>query len=259
MIYTIAMAQADDLDSFRSAARKLLAGHIDPADVAWTDGDAATLFPNTPPDRERIAFVPRAFVSLAEVVACHRDTARWSLLYQLLWRLAGGEQTLMQRVSDPLVHRLQHMAAAVRRDQHRMTAFVRFRVITDEHGAHSVAWYEPRHRSLRGASTFFIDRFANLRFSILTPDLTLHWDRQAATFGPGVSRRCMPSPDAMEDWWTRYYRATFNPARSNPRLMQSHMPKFFWRYLPEARSITKLLREAGPRTDRMIQSPPAPR
>ena len=32
----------------------------------------------------------------------------------------------MDQPADTLVHRLQRMAASVRRDQHRMTAFVRF-------------------------------------------------------------------------------------------------------------------------------------
>jgi uracil-DNA glycosylase len=254
MIYSIAIPQPDDLDAFRLAARRLLAAEIDPADVAWTDGNNGELFLDVPPEEEKIAFVPRAFVLLAEKVACHRDEARWPLLYQLLWRLTHGERTLMDQGADPLMHRLQQMASAVRRDQHRMTAFLRFRVVDDDEGACCVAWYEPQHHSLRGTSSFFINRFASLRFSILTPDLVLHWNRHAATFGPGLQRQDAPPPDAMEGWWKRYYRATFNPARYNPRLMRGHMPKRFWRNLPEAAAIPDLLNETGARTNRMIRS-----
>lgn len=254
MIYSIRMLQPDDLDAFRLAARRLLAAQIAPADVVWTDATGETLFPDVPSDQEKVALVPRCFVLLAEKVACHRDEARWPLLYQLLWRLTHGERTVMDQAADRLVQRLRHMASAVRRDQHRMTAFLRFRVVDDEDGSCCVAWYEPQHRSLRGTSLFFINRFASLRFSILTPDLALHWNRQTATFGPGLNRWDAPPPDAMEDWWRRYYRATFNPARSNPRLMQGHMPKRFWRNLPEAVAIPDLVSEAGARTDRMIRS-----
>src|SRR5690349_7134853 len=110
MIYRIAISQPDDLDAFRLAARRLLAAEIEPADVAWSDGNDGGLFPDVPPEEEKVAFVPRAFVLLAEKVACHRDEARWRLLYQLLWRLTHGERTLMDQVADPLMHRLQQMA-----------------------------------------------------------------------------------------------------------------------------------------------------
>ena len=252
MIYTIVLEDRGEIASFRCAARRLLAARIDPANVVWTDQTGTSLFPDAPPNAEAFASVPRAFVLLAEAVACHRDAERWSLLYRLLWRITAGERTLMAREADPLVHRLQRMAAAVRRDQHRMTAFVRFRVLEDDDGPCSVAWYEPAHNVLRRTSPFFIDRFASLRFSIITPDLTLHWDRRSARFEAGLGRASAPAADAMEDWWKRYYRAFFNPARANPRLLQSHIPKRFWRDLPEAQSIPDLLNEAAIRTEQMI-------
>jgi DNA polymerase len=146
------------------------------------------------------------------------------------------------------------MSATVRRDQHRMTAFARFRIVNDDEGPCSIAWYQPQHSILRRTSPFFIDRFANLRFSILTPDLTLHWDRKQARFEAGVPRAEGPPPDAMEEWWRRYYRATFNPARANPRLLQRHMPKRFWRDMPEALSISDLLEQAETKTRRMIKN-----
>lgn len=252
MMYSIAIDPPDDLGAFRSAARRLLAARISPADVAWSDGRDATLFPNLPPEGGRIAAVPRAFVELAGAVACHRDESRWALLYQLLWRLTAGERTLMDQPSDTLVHRLQRMAASVRRDQHRTTAFVRFRIVEADSGACSVAWYEPQHRILRRVTPFFIDRFASLRFSILTPDLSVHWNRQTCQFAPGLSRSAGPKGDDVEEWWKRYYCATFNPARVNPKLLDSHMPKRFRRDLPEADSIRDLLSSAGRRTDKMI-------
>jgi probable DNA metabolism protein len=251
-MHSIVIDPPDDFAAFRSAARRLLAGHIDPADVTWTDRPQAGLFPDTPPEGIRIASVPRAFVALAEAVACHRDAARWALLYQLLWRLVAGERTLMDQPADALVHRLQRMAASVRRDQHRMTAFVRFRIVEDDGGPCSVAWYQPQHRVVRRVAPFFIDRFASLRFSILTPDLSVHWDRREAHFGPGLSRSAAPGGDEVEGWWKRYYRATFNPARVNPKLLGSHMPKRFRRDLPEADSIPDLLGSARKRTAGMV-------
>jgi DNA polymerase len=252
MMYSIVIDPPDDFGAFRSAARRLLAAQIDSADVTWTDGPDAGLFTDLPPEGQRIAAVPRAFVELAETVACHRDASRWALLYQLPWRLTAGERTLMDQPADALVHRLQRMAASVRRDQHRMTAFVRFRIVEADDGPCSVAWYEPQHRLLRRITPFFIDRFASLRFSILTPDLSVHWDRRTIQFAPGLSRSAAPEQDDVENWWKRYYCATFNPARVNPKLLGSHMPKRFRRDLPEADTIQDLLSNAGRRTDKMI-------
>lgn len=253
MIYSVGIRQPDDLDEFRCVARRLLAAGVRPADVAWSSGAHGSLFQEPLPAGAKVTTVPRSFVALASAVGCHRDEQRWPLLYEALWRLDRGEHALLEQASDPLMHRLRGMAAAVKHDQHRMTAFVRFRMVPDAEGELYIAWYEPRHRILRRSATFFIDRFANMRFSILTPDLTLHWDRHAERFAPGLRRQDARSEDAVEDWWRRYYGAVFNPARANARLMQRHMPKHFWRDLPEATIIPQLIEEAGGRTDRLIE------
>ncbi len=252
MTYTVSIEHPDDLNEFRCAARKLLAVDAAPADIIWSSVHDPTLFNGMLPSQEKITTIPRSFACLADWVACHRDEQRWSLLYQALWRLDRGERGLMERAADPLVHRLRRLAAAVKHDQHRMTAFVRFREVHEPDGALFLAWYEPHHRVLRKTSGFFIDRFANMRFSILTPDLTLHWDRTTVRFAPGLQRKDAAFGDAVEEWWRRYYSAVFNPSRSNPRLMRRHMPARFWRDLPETRSVDQLINEAGSRTERMI-------
>ena len=247
----VALLEPDSLTEFRSIARKLLSAGVPPAGIAWgTDN----LFGDTLPAEEKIIAVPRAFADLAGAVICHRDEARLPLLYEALWRIDQGDRTFMDRPSDPLRYRLHRMEAAVRRDRHRMTAFVRFRAVPGVDGDTFVAWYEPRHRVLRRTASFFTDRFTNMRFSILTPDLTLHWDGKGERFGPGLRREDAASDDAVEEWWRRYYSAIFNPARLNAGLMASHMPRHFWRDLPEARTIRDLIEQAGVRTDRMIQT-----
>lgn len=254
MIYTVALAQPDTLDEFRSAARILLAANIPPEDIAWTSGNGETLFAAPLPTHEKPATVPRAFAELAAAVICHRDQRRWSWLYEALWRIDQGDRALMQQTTDPLVHRLRRLAVAVKHDQHRMTAFVRFRKVEAPSGDIYIAWYQPQHHVLRRTASFFIDRFASMRFSILTPDLTLQWDGTTQHFAPGLQRHDAPTDDAVEEWWVRYYRSTFNPARINTRLMQSHMPRQFWRDLPEAAAIADLIETAGSRTEQMLQT-----
>src|SRR3712207_7217337 len=57
----------------------------------------------------------------------------------------------------------------------KMHAFVRFRRVEGEDETY-VAWFEPPHPVLELAAPHFVERFANMRFSILTPDRCAHWD-----------------------------------------------------------------------------------
>jgi probable DNA metabolism protein len=259
-MYLVRMREPDCLAEFRDTARRLIAASIEPAAIVWQENNESSLLaesiPECGPDQPSApSLVPRAFLLIAQTVICHRAPQRLSLLYQALWRIVQGEKHLLDVPSDALTLRLRRMASAVQHDQHRMTAFLRFRVIRDHGGDYCVAWYEPQHRILRRTASFFIDRFARLRFSILTPDLTLHWDGVANSFGPGMNRQDAPPIDHVEAWWQRYYSATFNPARVNERLLASHMPKRFWRNLPEAAAIPRLLSDAKSRTKRMIAQP----
>ncbi|MBN8928934.1 MAG: hypothetical protein BGO51_00750 [Rhodospirillales bacterium 69-11] len=269
------MTVPDDLAAFRRLARGLLAEAVPPQAITWSDGEA-DLFaaPDTvatPPaaaeDGEGsrmpvapmpivpmpIVPVPARFVALADEVICHRAPERLALLYEAVWRIAQGERALLEVASDPLVHRLERMRRGVSHDAHRMTAFLRFREVGPNE---FVAWYEPAHRVLRQVAPFFTGRFAAMRWAILTPDGSLAWDGAVARFGPGVARDAAPAADGLESWWRDYYRATFNPARANESALRRHMPRRFWRNLPEAEAVPELLSEAGRRTAAMTTAGP---
>jgi DNA polymerase len=258
-MYRVDLTREDAFEEFREAARSLIGAGVAPADVSWRVG--SDLLGGAPPPHGTAAFtVPAAYMPLAEAVACHRDPERFALLYQLLWRITRGERELLSVASDPLVHRVARMAKSVARDMHKMTAFLRFRQVADESGEHYVAWFEPEHHILRRVADFFVDRFAAMRWSILTPQGALHWDGKELSQTAGVSQNEAPAGDALEDWWRTYYRATFNPARANPAAMQAEMPKKYWRNMPETALIPGLLAEAEGRTRHMVKSPPtAPR
>jgi hypothetical protein len=103
--------------------------------------------------------------------------------------------------------------------------------------------------------------FASLfkdRWSILTPERCVHWDRSALHFSAGAIRGDAPAGDAMEDLWRDYYSSIFNPARLKVAAMVREMPKRYWKNLPEAQLIPGLIREATARHDTMVERPPAP-
>lgn len=249
-----------DYASWTTAARRLLRSSVSPDLVAWlpASDQLGLPFPGlrasdppvaAPEERHR---VPRAFHSLAELVSCHRSTNRWDALYRLLWRVVrdGGKAVLEQESLDD-VRRAKDMAAQVRRDEHRMRAFLRFVPVPQDAGIRHVAWYRPDHLIVKRAAPFFADRFASMEWSILTPDDSVHWDRHGLSFTGGVPSAPVQDAGDIAQLWRVYYESVFNPARLNPRAMQREMPEKRWRNLPEATVIPHLVMTASQRLDQV--------
>ncbi len=58
--------------------------------------------------------------------------------------------------------------------------------------------------------------------------------------------------DGLEELWSRYYATTFNPARTNLRMMRSEMPQRFWNNMPELANLGQVLAKAPARVEEMI-------
>ena len=107
-------------ESWRDAARRLLAEGISPENVLWREAppvprnptlfDAPSAGAAAEPSPSPEMLVPRAFVELARAVASHTDPERWGLLYSVLFRLAGGDRDLMLRRGEPDLQKLRRLA-----------------------------------------------------------------------------------------------------------------------------------------------------
>ncbi|MGE8128214.1 UdgX family uracil-DNA binding protein [Methylobacterium sp. NPDC080182] len=253
----VALRPGADLDGFRNAARSLVARGVAPEAVTWSVSDAPGLFgSDAEPASGTPLVLPKAVAGLIPQVIPHRDPERYGLLYALIWRVCRGERHLMEVGSDPLVHRLHRMAKAIGRDLHKMHAFLRFRRAEGPDGERYVAWFEPDHHILEAAAPFFVDRFRGMRWSILTPEGSAHWDTETLTFGPPGDRAHLPEGDGFEAGWQTYYESTFNPARTNLKAMRAEMPKKYWHNMPETAAIPALVRAAAGRTEAMIEREP---
>ena len=265
----VALDREADFEGWRKAARALLAEGVAPGDIAWTVGAGEPdLFGVSSAVRETPAAqahadaagalrVPRDFVELAQLVVCHSDPARFAVLYRLLWRLRA-DRDLLARTTDDDVFRARAMAKTVRRERHKMEAFVRFRAIEDGEGPLFVSWFEPEHHVVELTAPFFARRFASMRWSILTPRVSAHWNTKELRFGPGAAESDAPGADRFEDHWRTYYASIFNPARLKVGAMKSEMPVRYWKNLPESAIIAPLIREASKREAEMIAAEPAP-
>ena len=246
----------EDFSQWRGMARLLLAHEIHPAQILWnpTDSGQQALFEQAAlPPKENLYSVSKQFLTLAEKTGAHRNPDRWQLLYHTLWRLTHGERHLLRISTDPVIHALEQMEKAVRRDMHKTKAFVRFRLTEEEGAEHYIAWHRPDHRILRLVAPFFQRRFTSMHWTILTPDESVHWNGETLRFGPGVPADQAPPEDVLEDLWRDYYRATFNPARIMVRAMKREMPVRHWATLPETRIIQDMLNEAPERVAAMLK------
>jgi DNA polymerase len=257
-----------DLAGFRAQARALLARRVPPEQVHWSTGGAGgDLFAAEPqpptlspaPVGAARALVPPAFLRLVETVILHSDPARFTLLYRLLWRLVH-EPGLRDDPIDPDMLAAQQMAQQVRRDLHKMKAFLRFRPVPDmgcRDGVLHVAWFEPQHHIVEAVAPWCARRFTGMDWAILTPERSVRWDGTELSFGPPARREDAPAADAGEQLWLTYYRSIFNPARLKLDMMRKEMPRRYWHNLPEAALIGELSAQAMERSGQMIDAEPA--
>jgi uracil-DNA glycosylase len=251
----IRLAHATDWEGWRTAARALRMAAVPPERVVWSV-DGGDLFDGggAPEARPGRFNVPRAFVELGREVIHNRAGDRFDLLYRILWRLAA-EPDLLKVPTDPDVLRAEAYRRQVGTAVHKMHAFVRFRRVEAEPETY-VAWFEPAHPVVELAAPHFVERFANMRFSILTPDRCAHWDGETLTFTEGARAEDAPSGDALEAYWRTYYASIFNPARLKVDAMKREMPERYWRNLPEATLIPELIQQASARTQAMVAAAP---
>lgn len=259
MSIVIALPDVDAPRVWIAHAAALLADATPPEDIVWTAESETDLFAarreSPPPPRQTID--PAAHAFLASMLR-HSDPARFALAYRILWRMRR-EPNLLAAPGDDDIHRADRMAREVGRDVHKMKAFLRFRVSGEGGEERYVAWFEPDHHIVEAAAPFFRDRFAAMRWSILTPRRCAHWDGAELRFSAGARREDAPSDDRLEAAWSAYYASTFNPARLAPRAMLRYMPKKYWRNMPETACVPQLLRTALERAADMIARAPAPR
>lgn len=247
----VVLAGRGELAEWRDAARAFAAAGILPEEIDWREKTAEPdlafqrdAMPPTPAITRKPMTVPPAFIELAETVLCHSDPARFSLLYRLLWRLQLDRQ-LLEVASDEDVVQAQLMAKNVRRDAHKITAFVRFKEV----GAATadrrkfLAWFEPDHHIVRRTAPFFQRRFTDMDWLIATPKGSAGWDGERLTMSDAPCGK--PNlTDATDELWRTYYASIFNPARLKLKAMQAEMPKKYWKNLPEADLIPGLIASA---------------
>ncbi|WP_137136057.1 UdgX family uracil-DNA binding protein [Rhizobium sp. FKY42] len=259
-----------DFTEWRNAARILLMCDVSPADVVWESGsslESGLGFGESelpvPSPTACPPSVPPAFLDLAQTVICHSDPDRFALLYRVLWRIRF-ERHLIGILSDPDVIAARKLEKSVRRDSHKMKAFVRFKEVPSrdpmERRRAFFAWFEPDHYIVARMAPFFKRRFFDMDWVIATPKGSAAWDGDELTVSDEPSEKPEIRDDA-DELWRIYYANIFNPARLKVKAMTAEMPKKYWKNLPEADLIPDLIANAEAKVremaERAASQPPA--
>lgn len=263
---TVTLEGRGEFGEWRDAARRLLVDAVEPDEVRWQlAGQGEDLFAATGAEPARGTpseiVVPKGFIEAAEAAICHSDPDRFSLLYRILWRLQA-ERTLLQVGSDPDVALLVRLIKNIRRDSHKMKAFVRFREVDAVQAGRRrfVAWFEPEHFIVSRTAGFFQRRFTDMDWLIATPKGSAAWNGEVLKTSPEPAAR-PEAEDETDELWRTYFANIFNPARVKIRAMQSEMPKKYWKNMPEASLIPDLIAGAERRVAEMAareaSQPPA--
>jgi DNA polymerase len=264
---TVTLEGRGEFAEWRDAARRLLQDRVAPHAVRWQlSGQGGDLFGNVavlePASSEATEIVvPKSFIDTAEAAICHSDPERFSLLYRILWRLQE-DRNLLQVTSDADVAQLVRLVKNVRRDSHKMKAFVRFREVEAMQAGRRrfVAWFEPEHFIVVRTAGFFQRRFTDMDWLIATPKGSAAWNGEELRTSLEPAAR-PEAEDETDELWRTYFANIFNPARVKIRAMQSEMPKKYWKNMPEASLIPDLIagaeRRAAEMAAREASQPPA--
>ncbi len=253
-------------EGWRSVARELALQNTPPHEIQWSDetislfahfndSDKKSQKTNDPISTTTTQIkVPAEFIKMAETVSYAKDTDRWELLYRILYRLNFENSNLMNITIDADISRAENLVGSIRKDIHKLHAFVRFKkvIINDEDTY--VAWHKPEHLIIKPGTPFFARRFGDKRWSIFTPDESAHWDLKKLTFGPGMQQNDFQIQDGWDEIWKTYYKSIFNPSRIKVKMMKSEMSPKYWSSMPETALIRDLIREAPQRLQEMAKN-----
>ena len=171
---------------------------------------------------------------------------------------------MLSVVSDPDVIAARRLEKSVRRDSHKMKAFVRFKEVasSDPTGRRRsfMSWFEPDHFIVARMAPFFRRRFFDMDWVIATPKGAAAWDGEQLTVTDEPAQK-PDIQDGTDDLWRVYYANIFNPARLKVKAMTAEMPKKYWKNLPEAELIPDLIANAEMKVREMAEKaasqPPA--
>ncbi|UHG94457.1 TIGR03915 family putative DNA repair protein [Spirosoma oryzicola] len=168
------------------------------------------------------------------------DDMMWSFVSHVF----ASAQNVEEDYAHPAVWAVKQAAKRVQREAHRMEAFVRFKLTSDQL---YYALIEPDCDVLGLICPHFESRYADQHWLIYDAKRRygIYYDLEKATTvtlgvqdgrtnRTGLVAEISDEGEAFyQELWRRYFKSVTIDARKNKRLQLQHMPKRYWRYLTE--------------------------
>jgi probable DNA metabolism protein len=169
------------------------------------------------------------------------------VLLQYVQYAFSRPQSIECDYSHPAVLTVVQTAKKVHREKHRMEAFIRFQLTADNL---YYAICQPDFNVLPLIEKHFKDRYADQRWLIYDShrkygiyyDLTkvetvqLSFDEQT-NGGKNIAVIADEKEELYQKLWQQYFTSVNIAARKNTKLHVQHMPKRYWKFLPEKQQI----------------------
>lgn len=164
-------------------------------------------------------------------------------LLQYVQYVFGSKQNIENNYSNPAVLIISQIAKKVHREKHRMEAFIRFQLTKD--GLY-YAVCQPDFNVLPLIEKFFKERYADQRWMIYdagrkygiyydlgkVETVKLTFD-EAAGNGKNIESIHDENEALYQQLWQTFFSSVNIVARKNLKLHIQHMPRRYWKYLPE--------------------------
>lgn len=164
------------------------------------------------------------------------------LLFRFMQKVFDTARSVADDFSDPVMLRVEQLAAMVRCDAHRIKGFARFQKTA---AGMYVAVIGPRHNVLPLVMPHFMERFNGLQFALYdeTRAYGLYYDGGRLhdmqtdghwTEGGKVAPELLAKEEnVFQEAWKGYCRALSIEERRNPKVQTGFMPRRFWKYMAE--------------------------
>jgi probable DNA metabolism protein len=167
------------------------------------------------------------------------------LLFRYIRKVFDTPHAVETDFRDSEVLQVKNIAQKVNREQLRLIQFVRFQKAAD---GTFFAPVSPVYNVLPLALSYFTGRFAGQRWFVYdlkrrygyyydlekAEEVTLAHDEHLS--GGWLDDGMMAEDEKLyEELWKGYFNAVTIKERINPRLQRQHLPRRFWKYLPEMR------------------------
>jgi len=191
----------------------------------------------------KLRAISASFLTDLYKVFLTEDDHREHLIFRLIQKVLANSAILKGDYRDDDLRVMKQWVKKIGREVHRMHAFVRFQKLKDE------LWYagiEPDFDVIPLLSRHFKKRFADQRWLIY--DLARHYgiyydlkkvdtvqfsDTTGLQLGVISKDNLHEEEKAYQTLWKDYFNSVNIAARKNLKLHIQHVPKRYWKYLPE--------------------------